>query len=125
MGEVMITIKNIEWLDREYGEAFYTLTDGTYNLYVFQSDGFNQTIGEEFLGEFISLDADSLIQDDVDYGTTGVYHPKNGSQILMGELTKEGLQIGEFIFEEDLLNLPGGINIGDYIEVTTSRVDVL
>lgn len=51
--------------------------------------------------------------------------PMNEEQILMGELTGEGLQIGEFIFEKSDLFLPGGINIGDYIEVTTSRVDVL
>lgn len=120
----MITIKEIEWYDEVSTQAFYTITDGTYDLNVFQSDGFIQKENSEFKKEILSLYAECLIQDELDYGTTAIYHARDDLQILMGEFTSRGLEIGEFVFERDILNLPGGINIGDYLEVRVTRVDV-
>lgn len=115
----MISIKNVEILDDERGEAFFTLTDVTYELNVFQGYKFNG----KFDGQIGFLFMNCLLQNPTDYGTTEIFHSKSDQQILMGQLTEKGLEIGEFIFAADGLYLPGDIKIGDFIEGTISRAD--
>lgn len=121
----MIRIKKIDWLDRETGEAFVLLSDGTIDLYCF-ADAFTQKVGGAFLGtiyEFEAGFAKKNASNELKCSAELIPNTDH-SYNLFGRITEKlNLQVGEFV-----IDMPNDTfvdnHIGEFVVVDVMRLDL-
>lgn len=119
-----MVIKNIIWIDEEIGEADVIVTDGQYDIRCFAHPLFQQ-IGEELRGEISIFDYSDVIRSDTNFPISK--YMGWGKHFLIGRLvdrTKGIVQIGDILLRE-VAPIPTDIQVGDYIEFSAERVDIL
>ncbi|WP_239256416.1 hypothetical protein [Listeria ilorinensis] len=119
----MIIVKEIKWTDREAMEADVVLSDGSYKLMCFaypcnlsEKDSFGKIILGFGIVHIYKVDQEVFEIEK----SEGFYNYRLVGKLLDNEI----LQIGEFKIDLSGENIPRDIQLGSFIEINVSRLDI-
>lgn len=115
----MISIKNINWLNKETSEAEVVLTDGKVDVLSFSSPF---SLSNKF-NLIYAFDTEHIIR-----GENGMFLEKQANYTyiangLILDLSKRLIKIGEFLIQLDI-DLPGDLHNNEYICFSCQRFDL-
>lgn len=118
-------IEEIKWMDRSIREAIVLVSDGRYSVVCF-SHPCNYSVGEHVKDLLYCLDAqDVMLADQNTYMVS--YDAWEFPHKICGRLCDSSrgiVYVGELQFQIDANIIPGDIKNGQFIQFSTSRIDL-